>query len=114
MTALRASLLQQPLVWHDPAGNRERFEALLEPLAGRTDLVVLPETFTTGFSMEAQALAEPPGGPTTEWLARWAARLGAPVTRRLLTRGGRRRFNPVPGVAPPGGQAPLPPAHPFP
>ncbi len=93
MTALRASLLQQPLVWHDPAGNRERFEALLEPLAGRTDLVVLPETFTTGFSMEAQALAEPPGGPTTEWLARWATRLDAAITGSLITRDGGRCYN---------------------
>src|SRR5258708_36932110 len=106
MTALRASLLQQPLVWHDPAGNRERFEALLEPLAGRTDLVVLPETFTTGFSMEAQALAEPPGGPTTEWLPRWGPRAGAPVTRRLLPREGRGRCKRVLWAAPAGARTP--------
>jgi predicted amidohydrolase len=49
VTGLRVSLLQQPLVWQDPAANRAHFEDLLAPLAGRTDLVVSPETFTTGF-----------------------------------------------------------------
>ena len=52
MTELRVTPVQQPLVWADPAANRARFAALIAPLAGNTDLVVLPETFTTGFSME--------------------------------------------------------------
>ena len=52
MSTLRVSLVQQPLAWHDGAANRAHFAGLLRPLAGHTDLVVLPETFTTGFSME--------------------------------------------------------------
>ena len=68
MSTLRVSLVQQPLLWHDPAANRARFEELLRPLAKQTDLVVLPETFTTGFSMEVERLGEAPGGPTTAWL----------------------------------------------
>jgi predicted amidohydrolase len=82
---LRASLLQQPLAWQDPPANRAHFESLLLPLAGRTDLVVLPETFTTGFSMEVQRLAEPAGGPTTQWLSALAARLDAAVTGSVIT-----------------------------
>jgi omega-amidase len=86
MTTLRVSLLQQPLTWHEPAANRARFEALALPLAGRTDLVVLPETFTTGFSMSTQQVAEPVGGPTTSWLQRLAGRLDAAVTGSVITR----------------------------
>ena len=49
MSALRVALAQQPLAWGDAAANRGHFEQLLLPLAGRVDLVLLPETFTTGF-----------------------------------------------------------------
>jgi omega-amidase len=85
MSCLRVSLVQQPLVWHDPPANRTRFEELLLPLAGRTDLVVLPETFTTGFSMEVERIGEPAGGPTSAWLRRLAAALDAVVTGSVIT-----------------------------
>ena len=93
MGTLRVSLAQQELHWHDAAANRAQFEALLLPLAGRTDLVVLPETFTTGFSMEVARLGEPAGGPTTAWLRGLATRLDAAVTGSIITREGDRYFN---------------------
>ncbi len=49
MTDLRISLIQGDTRWHDPAGNLAYYGGLLEPLAGQTDLVILPETFTSGF-----------------------------------------------------------------
>lgn len=79
MRDLNVTLVQQPLAWQDASANRARFATLLAPLAGRTDLVVLPEMFTTGFSMQAADLAEDMGGPTVEWLRSTAARLGAVV-----------------------------------
>jgi predicted amidohydrolase len=81
---LNVALVQQPLAWQDADANRARFAELLAPLAGRTDLVVLPEMFTTGFSMGAAELAEDMGGPTVEWLRATAARLGAVVTGSLI------------------------------
>jgi omega-amidase len=92
-STLRASLLQQPLAWQDAAANRAHFESLLLPLAGHTDLVVLPETFTTGFSMEVQRLAEPVGGPTTLWLTQLAARLDAAVTGSVITLAAGQYYN---------------------
>jgi omega-amidase len=83
--ALRVSLLQQPLSWQDPAANRAQFGRLFEPLAGRTDLVVLPETFTTGFTMAVEQVAEGPAGPTSAWLLEWAARLDAAITGSVIT-----------------------------
>jgi predicted amidohydrolase len=93
MAALRVSLVQQPLVWHDPAANRAHFAALLAPLAGRTDLVVLPETFTTGFSMQVEELGEPAGGPTSEWLQNLAAQLDAVITGSVITAEAGRYYN---------------------
>jgi predicted amidohydrolase len=102
MRALRVTLLQQPLAWHDPAANREHFAMLLGGLAGRADLVVLPETFTTGFSMQAESLAEAPGEATTEWLMQWARRLDAVITGSLITREGGRCYNRLLWVTPSG------------
>jgi omega-amidase len=103
MGSLRVSLVQQPLLWHDAAGNRERFEALLAGLAGHTDLVVLPETFTTGFSMDVERLAEPAGGPTTVWLRALAARLGAAVTGSIITADDGNFYNRLLWAEPDGG-----------
>src|SRR5690606_11485726 len=67
MNDLRISLVQGDTRWHDPESNREYYGALIAPLAGATDLVVLPETFTSGFSNEAIDRAEGMGGPTVAW-----------------------------------------------
>jgi omega-amidase len=93
MTQLRVTLVQQPLVWGEPGANRERFAALLGSLAGSTDLVVLPETFTTGFSMEVERLGEPALGPTSEWLMDLAQELDAAITGSVITADGGRYYN---------------------
>lgn len=91
--ALRVTLVQQPLVWQDPEANRKHFDTLLAPLAGKTDLVVLPETFTTGFSMDVEGLAEEAGGPTSGWLQKKAGELNAAVTGSVMTKDGGRYYN---------------------
>ncbi len=52
-THLRVTLVQTELAWQDPAANRHRLAAHFRGLLGHTDLVVLPEMFSTGFSMDA-------------------------------------------------------------
>jgi predicted amidohydrolase len=76
---LRVALVQGDTRWHDPAGNRAYYGGLIAPLAGRTDLVVLPETFTSGFSNEALANAEDMQGPTVAWIIEQARALDAAV-----------------------------------
>jgi len=66
MQDLRISLVQGATRWHDPAGNRAYYAGLVAPLRGATDLVLLPETFTSGFSNEAIHNAETMDGPTIE------------------------------------------------
>ena len=92
--SLRVSLVQADLDWQDPVSNRARFDARLGAMApGSADLVVLPEMFTTGFSMDSAALAEPAGGATAQWLQSWSRRLGAAVTGSVMTRDGDRFVN---------------------
>ena len=82
-TDLKLALLQTSLVWQDPQANRAAFEPLLEQARG-DDLVVLPEMFTTGFSMQSVELAEPEGGPSSQWLLEQARLIGAVVAGSLI------------------------------
>lgn len=75
-----AALVQCPLRWHDAAANREAIERRLDALGSPVDLVVLPEMFTTGFTMKPGEVAEPPGGATERWLQALSRRLNAAVT----------------------------------
>lgn len=65
---LRITLAQVDLVWENPVRNRLNLETEIRQLKGQSDLVILPETFTTGFSMHAADLAEPIDGPTVAWM----------------------------------------------
>lgn len=80
---LEVALVQSDLVWQDPSANRAHFEQLLAPLEG-VDLVVLPEMFSTGFSMDSAKLAEPENGPSSQWMTTQALRLNAVVTGSLI------------------------------
>jgi omega-amidase len=97
---LRVTLVQQSLAWHDPAANRTHLDALLAPLVKNTDLIVLPEMFTTGFSLEAERLAEPVNGPTALWLAAKALELNAAITGSIITRDGEHCYNRLLWAAP--------------
>ena len=68
MRDLRVALVQSMLHWEDAAANRAMFTQKFASLKGTTDLVVLPEMFSTGFSMRSAELAEPMDGPTVTWM----------------------------------------------
>ena len=76
MHNLNVTLIQCELAWEQPADNRRQIGAMIDQLGANTDtgkdagtdLIVLPEMFTTGFSMNALANAEEPGGATQQWL----------------------------------------------
>lgn len=93
MQDLRISLVQGATRWHDPAGNREYYGELVKPLVGSTDLVILPETFTSGFSNDAIDKAEGMDGPTVTWIREQAAALDAVVTGSVQLRTDEGVFN---------------------
>ncbi|WP_447651731.1 amidohydrolase [Pseudomonas abietaniphila] len=85
LSNLNIALVQTTLVWHDCKANHAHFEELLEQAQG-ADLVILPEMFTTGFSMDSETLAEPENGVTSKWLLAQAKRINAVVTGSIIVR----------------------------
>lgn len=85
LTDLQLALVQAPLVFGDVKANLANFERLLTQVQA-ADLVVLPEMFNTGFSMESAAHAEEINGLTTQWLLVQAKQLNAVVCGSLIVR----------------------------
>src|SRR5262245_4507294 len=102
MKNLRVSLVQGETRWHDPAGNRDYYARLIEPLHNTTDLIVLPETFTSGFSNEAISDAETMEGPTLDWLRTQADSADAAVCGSVQIRTEQGVFNRMLFVRPDG------------
>ena len=86
MSPLTVRLIQSPTRWHDAAGNRRHFQALLQEPGNlpSADVYVLPEMFTTGFTMDSRSQAETMGGPTVAWMSEQAKALDAAVTGSLI------------------------------
>ena len=103
MHNLRVSIVQGDTRWHDPAGNRAHYGHLMSPLHGATDLIALPETFTSGFSNDAIGNAETMDGPTVAWIREQAAKLDAAVTGSVQLRTEEGVFNRMLFATPDGG-----------
>jgi predicted amidohydrolase len=90
---LRVTLVQAEIAWQAPATNRRWLAAHFRGLTGHTDLIVLPEMFSTGFSMDAEGLAETMDGPTVGWMREEAAATGCVLTGSLIVREGDHCYN---------------------
>ena len=77
-TQLRVTLVQTALCWLDPVANRQQLEEKFLALKGKTDLIVLPEMFTSGFTVEPEIMQDVNG--TVAWLQAQAQFLGAAIT----------------------------------
>ncbi len=93
MPTLNVTIVQAELLWHDAAGNRERFSNTIESLGSPTDLIVLPEMFTTGFSMDAPELAETMDGDSIAWMRDMAASRNSAVCGSLIITEDGNYFN---------------------
>ncbi len=93
MQDLICSLVQCELAWEQPADNRRQIGALIDALPAAGDLIVLPEMFTTGFSMNALANAEPVAGATEEWMRELAASRDCAITGSIAVRDGDAVYN---------------------
>lgn len=102
MNDLRVTTVQTSLVWEDAEANRQAFTEHLMPLKGKTDLILLPEMFSTGFSMNAEALAETMDGPTVKWMAEMAKHTEAVITGSIIIKDQDRYFNRLIWITPNG------------
>lgn len=78
------SLIQAPLTWENPLANRLYFEKKINDLSNQSDLVILPEMFTSGFTMNPKYVAEPMNGATIQWLQNLASKNNLAITGSLV------------------------------
>jgi omega-amidase len=91
---LRVTILQQPVVWHNIQANISHFTNVVKSIKkGSTDVIVLPEMFTTGFTTDAPHLAELEGGPSMLWMAETAALKRSAVCGSLMIKRKNNIYN---------------------
>ncbi|MAN59601.1 MAG: amidohydrolase [Flavobacteriaceae bacterium] len=90
---LTVSLIQTELHWENPEANRRHFADKIDEITEHTDLIVLPEMFTTGFSMNAKALAEPTQGTTLQWMQVLAKKRNVAITGSVIVTEGGHYYN---------------------
>jgi predicted amidohydrolase len=111
---LKVALLQLDIVWEDVAASHARASRLLEQAAkGGARLAVLPEMFSTGFSMRPERVAQPPGGPSETFLKERAAALGLWILGSIPESGEERPRNVALCVSPAGQVTRYAKIHPF-
>jgi len=88
---LKISLAEFDIEWENPQANLEFLDNLLEN--HNSDLVVLPEMFTTGFSMNPKAIAEKPFGKTSEWMKSKAMEGNCAICGSVPTKEGGKFYN---------------------
>jgi omega-amidase len=90
---LRVTLVQPDIIWKSAGENLVKYTAMLEGLSGKTDLVLLPEMFPTGFDTEPKTIAETMDGDSVRWMKRTAETLKCSVAGSLVIRENRWFFN---------------------
>lgn len=93
MDNLKVTYLQSNLHWENPEANRAMFAAKIAALSEKTDLIILPEMFPTGFSMNAASLAEPLNGPTLQWMQVQSQQSGAAITGSVIIKEAGNFYN---------------------
>jgi omega-amidase len=99
---MNITLLQTELYWHDPVANRAMLEERIFNLPESTDLIILPEMFTTGFTMDARSVAEPMNLTTFRWMKQMAAQTAAVVTGSYVVQERGNYFNRLVWMQPDG------------
>lgn len=93
MQDLHVALIQSDLYWESPEANRAMFEEKIWQIKKPVDIIILPEMFTTGFSMQAVALAEVMNMSTFKWMKQMAAQTEAVLVGSYIVKEGEDYYN---------------------
>ncbi len=99
---LAIALVQTNLYWKDKVANMAMLEEKIWGMGQQVDLIILPEMFPTGFSMEAEELAEPMNLGVTKWMKQMAKQTGAVITGSAIISEGGTHFNRLLWISPDG------------
>ncbi|MEN8118863.1 MAG: amidohydrolase [Bacteroidota bacterium] len=81
---LSVTIIQTNIFWEDKNANLVHFQKKIEGIDTRTDLIILPEMFTTGFSMNPKPFAEKMDGPTFKWMLQMAKHSNAAIAGSII------------------------------
>jgi predicted amidohydrolase len=90
---LNIALIQSHLHWEDPEENRKMFAEKMASMPETVDMVVLPEMFTSGFTMHPENLDEAEGDRTLLWMKEWAQKRNTAITGSMVYRESGHYFN---------------------
>ena len=90
---LLVTLIQGNLHWEDKSANLNMFEKKISGVEERMEVVLLPEMFSTGFSMDAAMLAETMDGPTIDWMKRVASQKKVILAGSVIINDGGNFYN---------------------
>jgi predicted amidohydrolase len=93
MQNLKVTLIQTELDWEDIPANLRRFDRILAAIKTETHLIILPEMFTTGFSMNAENLAEDMQGSGVQWMLARAQEMRIDLVGSLIIAEHKRYYN---------------------
>jgi len=90
---MKIALLQSDLIWHKASVNRANFEKMIDEMAEDVELVLLPEMFTTGFTMHPEEVAETMHGETINWMTKIAAEKKTAIAGSIVIRENEKNYN---------------------
>ena len=90
---LKVALIQSQLVWEDSEANRELFSEKIKDIPNTIDLIVLPEMFTTGFTMQPQHIPVEEKEKTIAWMQYWAQHKNAALVGSIVNPEGGSYYN---------------------
>lgn len=93
MSNLNVSFIQASLTWENPDENLDMFTALIDQVTDEVDLIVLPEMFSTGFSMAPEKLAETEQDSCVEWMKTMAKNKNCVLTGSLIIKDQGKYYN---------------------
>jgi predicted amidohydrolase len=93
MSKLHVTCIQSSLHWQDKEANLKMFDEKIRAIEGYTEIVVLPEMFSTGFSMQPEVYAESMDGPTVSWMKKLSAEKRVIITGSVIIREEDKFYN---------------------
>src|SRR5690606_33470826 len=93
MNVLKITTFQAYLFWENIEKNLQNLGLRLSSIREKTDLIILPEMFNTGFSMNPEKLAEKMDGPTMKWMLDQAKKFRCVITGSLMIREDGKYYN---------------------
>ena len=93
MSTLTITTIQSNLFWEDKQANMQMLQQKIESITDKTEIVILPEMFSTGFSMQPQLFAETMDGETMGWMKMVSNKNGIVLTGSVMIEEEGKYFN---------------------